>query len=164
MANAGFLMGEFPLAHIGIFDFRGRDFGAKASYHGLHLNETVLIAHLVRKSDGQHIHFVRPMMLYTSSGVTFGTSRADGGIYQDPRMGQFLRGGIFSRTIDEDDALSLISSTGFWSGGVPFSVEARFGDTAEWQDSGNITLRGRALGPSMQTYVASRRDDQGVGV
>ena len=164
MKTIGRQMGEFPLAHIGVFDFRGSDFAADSSYFGLHLNEAYLIAHVVSKRDGRMIHFVRPMMLYTSSGAALSAARADGGVYQDERTAQFLRGGTFTRSITDSGAMRLSGSSGFWSGGVHLTVDATFGDQVSWQDSGHVSLTGRILGPAMQTYVPSRRGHAGVGV
>ena len=164
MQTVNLRMGEFPRASIGAFDFRGEDFQGDSSYFGLHLQETYLIAHLRRKSDGRDVHITRPLMLYTSSGLSFSTGRSESQIYQDPRSAEFLRGGIFVRAVDSNGALVLKSSTGFWSGGVDLSVEAHIGDTFSWEDSGKFSLRGRLLGPGMQTYVPSRRGRQGTGV
>jgi len=164
MKTVGLRMGEFPRAIIGAFDFKGEDFQANSTYFGLHLHETYLIAHLRRKSDGRDVHITRPLMLFTSSGLSLSAGKSEGGIYQDSRGAGFLRGGTFSRGLDSDGNLRLKGSSGFWSGGSALEVEARVGTRFTWDDSGKLSLSGRLLGPGMQTYVPSHRDRLGTGV
>ena len=75
-----------------------------------------------------------------------------------------MRGGTYSRGLDDKGAVHLKGSSGFWAGGSALSVEARVGDEFLWEDSGQLTLRGRRIGPGMQTYVPSRSGRQGTGV
>jgi hypothetical protein len=128
------------------------------------MHESYIIAHLRSKAGGRQLHLVRPMMLFTSSGLSFSCSRADGGIYQDARGAEFLRGGTFERRVDDSGAIRLTGSSGFWSGGVPLQVDVTLGERFEWLDSGHVELHGRSIGPSMQTYVASRERHGGTGV
>lgn len=164
MHRIGHRMGEFPLATFGAFDFHGEDFLPDARYFGLHLSETYLIAHLVSKRDGRDIHITRPIMLFTSGGFSLSVTGPDGGVYQDPRSGDFLRGGTFDRKLDEAGNLYLRGWSALWGGASDLTVDVHVGDEFTWEDSGLMALRGRRIGPGAQTYVPSRRGRQGTGV
>ena len=164
MNTAGLRMGEFPLATFGVFDFCGEDFLADSRYFGLHLSETYLIAHLVSKRDGRDIHITRPIMLFTSGGFSLSVTGEGGGVYQDSRGRGFLRGGTFQRGLDAQGALHLNGWSAFWAGGSDQTVDVHVGDEFVWEDSGQMSLRGRRIGPGVQTYVPSRRGRQGTGV
>jgi hypothetical protein len=157
-------MGEFPIATIGAFDFYGEDHLPGSSYFGLHLSETMLIAHLMRKSDGREIHITRPVALSTSAGLSLSVGDGKGGIYQDASTDAFLRGGVFSRELEPAGSLRLKGWGAFWSGGSRQTVDVKVGDEVAWEDSGRFSLQGQLIGPGLQTYVPSRRGLQGVGV
>ena len=164
MRAIGLRMGELRLATFGAFDFRGEDFLADSRYFGLHLSETYLIAHLRSKVDGRDLHITRPIMLYTSGGFSLSVTGRDGGIYQDPRSADFLRGGTFRRDLGADGALQLEGWSGLWGGESEYRVDVSLGDSVRWDDSGKLALTGRRIGPGAMTYVPSRRGRHGTGV
>lgn len=164
MHFAGHRMGEFPLATFGIFDFHGEDFLSDSRYFGLHLSETYLIAHLRSKVDGRDIHITRPIMLFTSGGFSLSATGEGGGVCQDPRSAGFLRGGTFHRELAGDGSLHLSGWSALWGGQSNLKVDVRVGDEFLWDDSGQMSLRGRRIGPGAQTYVPSRRGRMGTGV
>lgn len=164
MHSVGLRMGEFPLATFGAFDFQPEDFQSDSRYFGLNLSETYLIAHLRSKVDGRDIHVTRPIMLFTSGGFSLSGAGADGGVYQDARGAGFMRGGIYHREIDADGALHLNGWGALWGGESPLTVDVRVGKEFVWEDSGQMSLCGRLIGPGAKTYVPSRRGRQGTGV
>jgi hypothetical protein len=121
----------------------------------LGLHEAYLIAHVRIHETNRHLHLVRPIMLRTSTGASFSVSREDG-VYQDPRTQHLLRGGNFERRADDSGNLVFSGSSGFWAGAASQTVEAAFGRTMSWSDSGHASLEGRLLGPGTQAYISSR--------
>jgi hypothetical protein len=155
MVSSGLRMGEFSQDQIGLFDFNAEDFQASSRYFGLELAEAYFISHLRSPDLKQHYHATRPVYLTSSAGMLSGIGRGDG-IYHDPRGERFLRGGFVDRSIEGQGNLSFQGRAGVWSGGVEKTFEARFGEHVQWQDSGELELKGRLLGPGTQVYVPWR--------
>jgi hypothetical protein len=162
MMRTGNRMGEFPLDHIGLFDFRPEDFQATSTYFGLGLSEAYLIAHLRSPDLTRHMHAVRPVYLHSSGGMLSALGRADG-IYNDPRGERFLRGGFAHRRVDGNGELVIEGSGGTWSGGVEKTFSARFGEEVHWEDSDELSLTGRLLGPGTQVHVPWRDGEYAGG-
>lgn len=148
-------VGEFDVAINGLFAFDPRDFTAQASYFGLYLSDTYVMAHL-RDSEGRQIHVVRPLGAETSPGMAVSSEREDG-IHSDPRGGDFMRGGYLHRHL-VDDAIALDGLGGTWSGGSSQSYAIRVGQTGTWQDSGLLDLTGTLMGPGTQLYLPWREN------
>jgi hypothetical protein len=158
--TAAFRLGEFSQATLGLFDFNAHDLSPRASYFGLHLSDTYMMAHL--RGGGRQLHVVRPLAAETSPGLSFSSEREDG-IYADPRGVQFMRGGFLKRGIDADGALTFAGGGGAWSGGSAQTYQASFAARMEWRDSGQLELTGRLLGPGIQFHIPWRDGDAAGG-
>jgi hypothetical protein len=156
-------LGEFDHAIAGLFDFVPKDTIPTASYFGLQLSDTYVMAHLRDSSRTRQLHVVRPVAQETTAGMSFSASREDG-IYSDPRGGEFLRGGYIHRAIDSEGNLTLAGSSGTWSGADNKTLEMSFGRDAFWRDSGRLDIRGRAMGPGLQLLVPWREGERAGGI